>query len=179
MARASESPLALTSVLNGAFMDMLDGVMPVIQPKVRAVLFWGDPDQVMDFTTKDDTAAYTAAAALDPTTPRVLRVAGDSVSSREIAQTMTDVTGTRYRLLRAGSVASLGVLTRVTKVLAPQPSAVFPAWQGMQYMRDMSEGKVRLRPLDNARYPEIRPTTVPKYLATLQEAGVRQDGRAA
>lgn len=165
MARAAGSPVALTSVMNGAFMDMLDGVMPIIQPRVRAVPFWGDPDQVLDFTTKDDTAAYTAAAAVRPEAQRFVRVAGDSVSPRDIAEAMSEVTGRRHRLVRAGSVASLALLTRVTKAVAPRRRDVFPAWQGMQYMRDMSEGDVQLRPLDNGTFPEVQPTRVRDYLA--------------
>jgi hypothetical protein len=34
-----------------------------------------DADEAVDFTTMDDVAAYTAAAAMDPTTPRLLRIA--------------------------------------------------------------------------------------------------------
>ena len=54
-----------TSILNGPFTDMLSGQAPMIVFSRRRVLFWSDPDQVLDFTTKDDTATYTAAACLD------------------------------------------------------------------------------------------------------------------
>lgn len=170
MARAAETPVALTSVMNGAFMDMLDGVMPIIQPRIHRVLHWGDPDQVLDLTTKDDTAAWTAAVALDPASPRVVRVAGSSVSSREIAETLSEVRGVEYRLLRVGSPASLGVLVGISRVVAPQRREVFPAWQGMQYMRDMSLGHVRLQPLDNHRYPDVEPTALRDYLSGLLAA---------
>jgi hypothetical protein len=39
---------------------MLTGQMPLILFKLKRVLYWGDADQRMDFTTMDDTAAFTA-----------------------------------------------------------------------------------------------------------------------
>ncbi|CAM3360665.1 hypothetical protein DESA109040_09430 [Deinococcus saxicola] len=91
MARADHAQIAVTSILNGAFMDMLGAEMPILQPGIRRVLYWHDADQPLDFTTKDDVAAYVAAAALDGTTPRFLKIAGDSLSARALAATMTEV----------------------------------------------------------------------------------------
>lgn len=154
MARADRAPIHVTSVLNGAFMDMLGAEMPVIQPSLHRVLYWGDADQPLDFTTKDDVAAYTAAAALDDTAPRILRIAGGTASARELAAAMSDVTGERYRPLWAGNLSMLGGLIRVAKRIAPQPGEAFPPFQGMQYMRDMFNGRGKLEPLDNDRYPD-------------------------
>ena len=165
MARTDRAPIQATSVLNGAFMDMLGAEMPVIQPRIRRVLHWGSADQLLDFTTKDNVAAYTAAAALDNAAPRVLRIAGDTLSARGIAQAMTEATGERYGTLWAGSIGSLGVLIRLAKIVAPQPGAAFPPWQGMQYMRDMFSGQGKLHPLDNDHYPEVRWTSVREQFA--------------
>ncbi len=160
MTRADQSQIKVTSILNGAFMDMLGAEMPIIQKRLRRVIYWGDADQLLDFTTKDDVAAYTAAAALDDKTPLILRIAGDSVSARDIACVMSDITGQRYRTLRVGGTGSLGVLIRLVKFVAPQRQSVFPVWQGMEYMRDMFEGRGKLDPLDNDRYPDLRWTSV-------------------
>jgi len=167
MARADKTPIKVTSILNGAFLDMLGAEMPIIQRRIHRVLYWHDADQLLDFTTKDDVAAYTATAALDDTTPRILRIAGDSVSARDIAATMSEVSRERYLPLWAGSLGSLGVMIRIAKLIAPQPDATFPAWQGMQYMRDQFSGRVKLSPLDNARYPGFVWTSVHGHLATL------------
>jgi uncharacterized protein YbjT (DUF2867 family) len=154
--RADRASIRVTSILNGAFLDMLGAEMPIIQPRIRSVLYWGSRDQPLDFTTRADTARYTAAAALDDTTPRILRIAGDTVSAADIAATMTRVSGTRYRTLRAGSVNGLRRLIPLIRFAAPErPDPVFPAWQGMQYTLDMFGGDVQLAPLDNDRYPEI------------------------
>jgi uncharacterized protein YbjT (DUF2867 family) len=160
MARADRAPIQVTSILNGAFMELLDAEMPIIQPRLRRVLFWGDADQPLDFTAKDDVADYTAAVALDPTAPRILRVAGDTLSVRDLARTLTRTTGHTHRPLRAGSIRSLSLLIGVVKTVAPAPGTVFPAWQGMQYTRDMFAGGVRLTPLDNDRYPGMSFTSV-------------------
>lgn len=165
MIRADRAPIKVTSIFNGAFMDMLGAEMPIIRRRLRRVLYWGDADQPLDFTTKDDTAAYTAAAALDDATPRILRVAGDTVSARDIARVMSDITGRRYKTLRVGGIGSLGVLIRLAKLVAPQPQEAFPPWQGMQYMRDMFGGRGKLEPLDNDRYPELHWITVRSKLS--------------
>ena len=167
MAVADRAPIQVTSVLNGAFLDMLGAEMPIIQPGIHRVLYWRDADQRLDFTTKDDVAAYVARVALDAETPRILRIAGDSVSVREIAATMSEVTGERYRPLWAGSLGSLGVMIRVAKLVAPQPEAAFPPWQGMQYMRDQFSGLAKLTPLNNDRYPDLGWTKARDHLARL------------
>ena len=168
MARADQAPIRVTSILNGAFLDMLGAEMPIIQRRIHRVLYWQDADQVLDFTTKDDVAAYTAAAAMDDTTPRILRIAGDSVTVRSIAATLSDVAGEQYRPLWAGSLGSLGLMIRIAKLVAPQPKAAFPPWQGMQYMRDQFSGRVRLEPLDNGRYPGLTWTSVRKHVSRLE-----------
>lgn len=155
MGRADRASIAVTSILNGAFMELLDGDMPLIQSRIRRVLYWHDADQVLDFTTKDDVAAYTAAAALDPTTPRILRIAGDSLSVRDLARVLTETSGSTYRPLRAGGLRSMSAMIGVARRLAPGDDEVFPAWQGMQYSRDMFDGRVALDPLDNDRYGDL------------------------
>jgi uncharacterized protein YbjT (DUF2867 family) len=167
MAIADTAPIKVTSVLNGAFMDMLGAEMPIIQRGIRRVLYWHDADQPLDFTTKDDVAAYTAAAALDDTTPRILRIAGDIISARDIAEIMSKTSGLRYRPLWVGSLGSLGAMIRIAKLVAPQPDEAFPAWQGMQYMRDQFSGQAKLSPIDNDRYPAIKWTSVAGHLGTL------------
>jgi hypothetical protein len=131
------------------------------------VIYWRSADQQLDFTTKDDVAAFTAAAALDETAPRMLRVAGDTVSVREIAGLLTELTGAPYKPLGLGGIGTLGAMIRVTQLLAPQRDATFPPWQGMQYMRDMFSGMGKLHPLDNQRYPDVHWTSVGEHLSRL------------
>uniref|UniRef100_UPI003CEAF00C hypothetical protein n=1 Tax=Brevundimonas sp. TWP2-3-2 TaxID=2804648 RepID=UPI003CEAF00C len=97
-------------------------------------------------------ADYVAAVALDAAAPRILRIAGDSVSARDLAAIMTEVTNARYRTLRVGSLGALGAMIRIARLVSPGENEPFPPWQGMQYMRDQFSGRARLEPLDNSRY---------------------------
>ena len=166
--RLDKAPISATTIFNGAFADMLTGQMPLILFKLKRVLYWGDADQRMDFTTINDTAAFTASAALDPSTPRFLRIAGDQLSARELAAVVSEVTGKQFRLLRAGGLGMLGALIKIARTVAPGEKELYPAWQGMQYMRNMFDGRAKLEPLDNDRYPGIRWTTARDVLSARQ-----------
>jgi nucleoside-diphosphate-sugar epimerase len=166
--RLDKASIRATTIFNGAFAEMLTGQMPLILFKRKRVLYWGDPDQRMDFTTMDDTAAFTASAALDPSTPRFLRIAGDQLSARELAAVVSEVTGKKFRLFRAGGLGMLATLIKVARTVAPGKKELYPAWQGMQYMRNMFDGRAKLEPLDNDRYPSMRWTTARDVLSALQ-----------
>ncbi len=163
-ARLGTAPISATTIFNGAFADMLTGQMPLILFRLKRVLYWGNADQRMDFTTMDDTAGFTASAALDPSTPRFLRVAGDQLSARDLAAVASEVTGRKFRLLHAGGLGMLRMLIRVARRIAPGENELYPAWQGMQYMRDMFDGRAKLEPLDNDRYPGMRWTAAREVL---------------
>jgi hypothetical protein len=147
---------------------MLTGQMPLILFRWKRVLCWGSADQRMDFTTMDDTAAFTASAALDLSTPRFLRIAGDQLSARELAAVTGEVTGEEFRVFRAGGLGMLGTLIQVARAIAPGRQELYPAWQGMQYMRNMFDGRAKLEPLDNDRYPGMRWTTARDVLSARQ-----------
>ena len=168
--RLDATAISATTIFNGAFAELLVGPMPLILFKRKRVLYWGDADQRLDFTTMDDTAAFTASAALDPSTPRFLRIAGDEISARELAAVVSEVTGERFRLFRAGGLGMLGALIKVARTFAGDKD-IFPAWQGMQYMRNMFDGRAKLAPLDNDRYPGMRWTTARDVVAVRWPAG--------
>jgi uncharacterized protein YbjT (DUF2867 family) len=170
MARIDDMPIRATSVLNGAFADLLTGQAPIVLHKQRRILYWGSADQLLDFTTKDDVADYVAEVALDAAAPRFLRIAGTTVSPRELAGIMTDLTKRPFGLFRPGGIGLLGVLIRVARTLTPRSDAVFPAWQGMQYLRDMASGRGKLQPLDNDRYGKRSWTTARDVLSQLHQS---------
>ncbi len=163
--RLDQAPLAATSIFNGGFMELLRGRAPLILYRIHRVLYWENADQLLDFTTIDNTAEFTAAAALDPSTPRFLRIAGDQISARGLVDVVSDVTGMKFKLLRGGSLRRLAFLIGVFRKLFPGERDLYPPWQGMQYFHDMFSGCARLEPLDNDRYPDIQWTTVKQVLA--------------
>jgi nucleoside-diphosphate-sugar epimerase len=164
-ARLDRAPIAATSILNGMFADLLTGQAPVILFKLKRVVYWQDADLPLDFTAMDDAARFTAAAALDAAAPRFLRIAGDQLSARDLAEIAGEVTGGRFRLLRAGGLRRLAALIRITRAVLPGSSALYPPWQGMQYMHNMFSGSAKLEPLDNDRYPGMRWKPVRDVLA--------------
>ncbi len=164
-ARLDRAPIRTTSIFNGAFADMLAGEMPLIIRPIRRVLYWDSADQRFALTTKDDTAAFTAAAALDPNAPRDLHIAGSEVSARDLAEVMSEVTGRRFKPLRAGSLGGLARVTGLVRRLFPQAGSVFPAWQGMQYLQNMFGGEAPSGPVDNGRYPDLAWTGIRDVLS--------------
>lgn len=162
--RLDAAPIAATSVLNGMFTDLLLKEAPLIQAGLKRVLYWGNADQLLDFTTIGNTAAFTALAALDTNTPRFLCIAGDVVSSRDLAESASRATDHRFKLAKVGGLGFLKAMITITKTLLPQRKEVFPPWQGMQYLHNMYTGLPKLHPLDNDRYSDLRWTTVEDVL---------------
>ncbi len=145
--------IQVTSILNGAFMDMLTGVAPFILYPINRILCWGNRDQKMDFTTIDDTALYTAHAALDTATPRYLYIAGDELSANDLAYVMTELTGKSHKVLQPGGLTMFKGMIGMTKFFSPSVRRKYPPWQGMQYMHSMYAGQCKFERLDNQRYP--------------------------
>jgi uncharacterized protein YbjT (DUF2867 family) len=163
--RLERAPIRSTAILNGAFMNLLTGEAPLVLFKINRVLYWGNnPDQLIDFTTIDDTAAYTAEAALDSDAPPILRIAGEQISADGLAKAASEVSGKEFRLLRGGSLGRLATISKIVRALTPNSDSPFPVWQGMQYLYCMFEGSGRLEPLDNQRYSGLKWTGVKAVL---------------
>ena len=111
--------ISATTIFNGAFMDMLTNEIPMILFEKKLVLYWGNADHKMCFTTVNDTAIFTANVALDNTTPRYLSIAGDQISPREIREVMNQVSGQKFRLLKTGGLGLLSLLIKITKTISP------------------------------------------------------------
>lgn len=158
------APVKATSVFNGAFMELLVKEMPLILYRFKRILYWGEPTVKMDLTTMDDVAEFTARAALEGDTPRYLHIAGDRVSAEDVRDVMTAITNKNFKLFRAGSIRLLDVIINIAKFLFPAKNNLYPAWQGMQYMRDMSEGRAESVPLDNERFGQMNWTSVEEFL---------------
>ncbi len=161
-----DAPIKATTIFNGAFMDLLTKEMPLILYRFKRILYWGASSVKMDLTTMDDTANFTAHVALDDDTPRFLRIAGDRVSAENVRDIMSEITDKNFKTFRAGSIGLLDFIINIAKFLFPSKDNLYPAWQGMQYMRDMSEGRPEFVPLDNDRYNEISWTSVEEFLRT-------------
>ncbi len=156
--------IAATSIFNGPFTELLVADMPMILFKQKRILYWGNADHQLDFTTMDNTAAFTANVALDDTTARFLNIHGDSLSARNMVTVVSGVTGKKFKLLRAGGLGLLSLLIKITKTLVPGKKELYPAWQGMQYMRDMMDEAGIINQYHKNKYIDMKWTSVKDFL---------------
>lgn len=140
-------------VLNGAFLDQL---VHVFDHDAAVATYWGTGDETFDGTTVDDTARYTALAALDPDLGSgKLAVAGDRVSFGGMADAVEAATGRRYQRRSLGTVDDLRAAIERDRRAGADPMAVV-----MQvYLLYMLGGQTALEDLQNDRYPQVRPQT--------------------
>lgn len=160
-----KAPIRSTSILNGAFLDLLIWGFPAFNPQARTVTYWGDPDKKLEFTKLDDIAVFAANAALDPSTPRMLKIVGERISARELATLASELTGEKFDLIDGGSIETLSQTISGLKLASePGDSSLYPAWQLKMYMRSMFTRSAEVEPLDNGRYPQLHWTSARQLL---------------
>jgi NmrA-like family len=154
-----KSPIAATSIMNGAFADILSYGTPIYDVKNLSVGYWGDnPDWKIDFTTMDNTADYTAAAALDAATPRILRIASFQITPIELVDIGEEIKERKFRFIPMGSLEDFAASNKQERSANPAgEQELYPSWQGKQYMHGMFS--VQNTPLDNDRYPDVQWTS--------------------
>ncbi|WP_037353694.1 NmrA family NAD(P)-binding protein [Amycolatopsis orientalis] len=152
--------IQVTSVLNGAFHEVMTApFLEIVDWEKGTFGYWGDGDEPCDFTTVADTAAYTAAVALDPEVSGPVRVAGDVLSMKDFHAALERGSGRSLALRRLGSTEDLAAEIERRKSVAAAPAD----YVALQYVWAMVTGKAKLEPLDNDRYPDIRPTGMAEF----------------
>lgn len=148
-----------TSIFNGAFADILQYNTPVLNLKEKSIGYWGDKaDWKLDFTTMDDTAAFTAEAALDDTAPRNLQIASFQVSPRMLWQEVKQVTNQEFLFYQLSSLEDFAQF--IKKQRADYPAGeheLYAKWQQGQYMYSMFT--THHTQLANDRYKNLTWTT--------------------
>jgi uncharacterized protein YbjT (DUF2867 family) len=163
--RLNAAPIAATAIFNGAFGEILTYNVPILDFKNQIVGYWEDPDWRLDFTTMDDTAAYTAAAALDATTPKALRIASFQVTPRELQRFTEKTLKTPFTLKCLGSRDELAAYNERERAAHPEGELeIFPSWQQSQYIESMFS--TQHESLDNGRYPELKWTSLGEVVPT-------------
>lgn len=160
----AKGAIEVVHVLNGAFLDkkVLFGFMGMFDLGAGVARVWGDGGQKMDFTTYEDTARYTAEAAVDPEKlPSKLNVAGDSLTFHELVRAYEETSGKKITVQRQGSLDELAAET--ARRQRENPANMY-AYLPLMYYRAMLNGKGKLGALANGRYPHIKPTTVREYV---------------
>ncbi len=167
LAQPPGTGIAATSIMNGAFADILSYGTPVYNVENYSVGYWGDKsDWKIDFTTMDDTADYTAAAAIDASTPRILRIASFQISPNELVAVGTEVKKTEFKLIPMGSMEDFSASNKQERSANPAgEKELYPSWQAKQYLHSMFS--VQNIPLDNDRYPDVQWTSAYDVIAKI------------
>lgn len=151
--------IASTSIFNGAFAEILSYNLPLLDFEKKVVGYWEDPDWRIDFTTMNDAAAYTAAAALDPTTPKALKIASFQASPNDLVKFTAEHLETPFELVRLGSLEDLRASNKRERAAHPEgENDLYASWQQSQYLQSMFSAHHQT--LDNTRYPDCTWTTL-------------------
>ncbi|MGA2763481.1 MAG: NmrA family NAD(P)-binding protein [Spirochaetia bacterium] len=158
----SASRVAATPVYCGGFLDvLLSPRFPLVDWNNGLMRYWGDGNQPIDYTAISDVALFTAAAATDPgMTGKPLRVAGNSLTMKEMRSALETASGRSLEAQSLGTVDELRALIEEKKRTAKNPWE----WISLQYTWCGVSGKGKLQTLDNSRYPRIKPLTVEEFV---------------
>src|SRR5208283_4390297 len=139
---------------------------PLLDWEKGTMSYWGHGNQPLDYTAVSDVASYTAAAVTDPEMiGKPLRVAGNSLTMREMHRSLEKAAGRSLEARSLGTVEELHLLIDEKKRTATNPWE----WISLQYTWCMVSGKGKMRNLDNARYPQIRPVSVESFVRTMHK----------
>jgi NAD(P)-dependent dehydrogenase (short-subunit alcohol dehydrogenase family) len=151
-----ESPIRATSIFNGAFADILRYNTPLFNVQQKTIAYYdGKSDWKIDFTTMDDTAAFTALAAMDESAPRSLKIASFSVSPDDLAGLSEQHKGSKFQLVNMGSMEQFSAYNKIQRAAHPEgENELYSKWQQAQYLYSMF--LVPHTDLDNKRYKSLK-----------------------
>ena len=147
-----QSPIKASSIFNGAFADILRYNTPLFNvPQKTVAYFNGKADWKIDFTTMDDTAAFTAMTALDDAAPRSLSIASFRVSPEDLVNLSEQFKGSKFQLTNMGSMEGLSAFNKAQRAAHPEAEQeLYAKWQQSQYLYSMF--LAHHDTLDNDRY---------------------------
>lgn len=151
-------------VMQGIFADAyVLGFLGVLDSERGIIRYWGDGKTPIDWTTWEDTARFTAAAAVDErSVPEHLFVSGSRLDIFAFGEAWE--TGHR-RKPTFECLGSLADLDRETaRRLKAEPGNMY-AWLPLMYARGVFGGQALLGPSENGRFPDIQPESLPQAIA--------------
>ena len=142
------------NVLNGGFMDVVTSAFAGILDREAGVIrFWGTGKERFDLTSIEDTARFTARAALDRDLPSgKFAVSGSQLSFHDMADAVEVATGQPLRRESRGTAEELRRQIEESTARDPNPYARM----GERYQLFMLTVPP-LRDSQNARYEGLRP----------------------
>jgi len=162
-----KSAIQATSIFNGAFAEILRYNTPVFDTKNKTIaVYSGKADWNIDFTTMDDTAAFTAAAALDETSPRLLNISSFSVSPNDLVKLSSEYSSEAFELKDMGSLEAFSNYNTAERAANPEGEhELYPRWQQAQYIYSMFYA--HHSHLDNDRYEGLSWSSARELIKTI------------
>ena len=163
-AHIDSSNIKATSIFNGAFADILKYNTPILNLKSKTIAYWGDKaDWKLDFTTMENTAAFTAAAAISGHSTRDLHIASFQISPNMLHEEILALTNQDFIIQKLSEMDEF--TESIKKQRTENPSGeneLYAKWQQAQYMYSMYS--TQHQKLDNDLFANIAWTTASEYL---------------
>ncbi|KAL4886413.1 NmrA-like family protein [Aspergillus karnatakaensis] len=143
-------------ILVGGFMEpIFSPFFNIFDPKTNTFAYWGEGDEVMEGTTYDNAAEFTAAVAVDASASGVIQFLGGRATIREIAESFEKVYGVKATLKRRGSLDELYNLMH--ELRQKDPANIY-SYVSLFFYYYWINGQTLLgTELDNTKYPEVAP----------------------
>lgn len=153
-----------SSIFNGAFADILKYNTPVLNLKNNSISYWGEKSEwKLDFTTMDNTSAFTAEVALDDDAPRNLHIASFQISPNRISAEVQQITCRHIIPHKIGSMEEFAQMIKKQRKDNPGgENELYAKWQQSQYVYSMFS--THHGTISNNRYPDLNWTTAAMYL---------------
>ncbi|EHA25044.1 hypothetical protein ASPNIDRAFT_51470 [Aspergillus niger ATCC 1015] len=142
-------------ILIGGFMEpIFSPFFNIVDTQTNTFRYWGDGNEIMEGTTYDDAAKYTAKVVLDPEAKGVLKFVGGRATIREIAKSYEKVYGAPVTLEKRGSLEDLYKTMHDKRMKSPQD---IYSYMSLFFYYYWINGQTFVGPeLDNARYPDVK-----------------------
>ncbi len=163
------SGLEHVHVLNGAFMDnfLQSQFGAIFDMALGTASYWGDGHQPFDATSVEDTARYTARAAIDRGLPNgKFAIAGEQLTFSGIIDAVEAVSGRVFERGSKGSIVDLEATIATQRAKDPCSLEAL----GNTYLLYMLNGTTALTDLQNDRYPDIDTETYRQHVARTWES---------
>ena len=168
MRREADEAIAATGIehvhiLNGSFMDnfLHSQFAGVFDMEKGTATYWGDGNDPFDATSVEDTARYTARAAVDRNLPSgKFALAGEQLTFNGIIDAVEHVSGRTFERRSQGTIADLEESIANQRAADPDSMAAL----GNTYILYMLDGTTALTDLQNGRYLDLRPETYQQHI---------------
>jgi NmrA-like family len=160
--KEDEGKIKGVHILNGAFAEAIfSQFLGLFDPPEAKVAYYGTGDELIDITTMQDIAAYTAEVAISPEVEGFVNVRGEARSVKQLARSFEEAYGVTLTVQRLGSLDDL--FTKMHLLHQQQPKNVY-AWGGLFYQYYTTNGSTLLGKLDNDKFPNVQPSSVETLL---------------